>query len=787
MKKIFLYSMMLLSVFSIYSCKDDDPSYPESADRLMRPQFRTRYTVSAGSSDPDICALRNRNTIFLSWSTVNDATGYEIKVSTQQKVNTGEEAWENPDNILFTYTLPADRDTMLISNLAYNTNYRFAIRALSARGEGHHSQWWGYGDGQHWADWLGISTDGRYSTPTIIRNISNNVFNEGTGEASFRVYLDRSVDENDPDFEEWKEHFSITTDGNGNTIWKADYFRITASESSPGAVVPEAYQHIDMNSLTWDGTTAYVDVTGLTQNSVYLIDVVDGDIEIPVDAVYNTRPVRTKGVLGDPIIINEANGYAEVDTMTIDGTTYKFSDYENLLGPNFKATRLDVVLRNFMTDINLAENQVFYLEGDKVYFTTANTELYKGFTLMTNPEDIAAGKAKAKVYDLRNLPSSTGSPALFMLGRMPLDGENANIPIDIDNIIFENIDFDYPGAHNSFQGGATGNYLFNQYSGGMGMNIENFEIRGCSFQRFVRGFGRTQCKFGEFIRHFIVEDCEFYNCGGYGGNGSGYGFFTGDLNNEASNCFNDMVWRNNTFFDCPIGNFLTHGTGTGKWSDPSLVFHITVENNTFVNWNTYSGRAMFSFRSLPSGSTITVCKNLFVQCRQATDTRAMNIQGADIRTLNGVCEDITTFDIHDNYATTDFYFNEDGSNYNAGGDIFTANGFSATKNSFGAFAATSEVTFPAGVDELKVKSAGISAADLMYSPYPPIAVVGAETDVPFCHNTGSIDGTTPTNGVNSLIGGTANLYFKNFDNVIVKEEIGASKWRTPQNAGARKR
>jgi len=767
MKKIFLYSLMLLSAFTVYSCKDNDNSYSESADRLIRPQFRTRYTVSAGSSDPDICALRGRNSIFLSWSLVNDATAYEIKMSTQQKVNTGEEAWENPDNILETYTVAADKDTMLLTNLAYNTNYRFAIRAL--RADGKHSQWWGYGDGQHWADYLQISTEGRYSTPLIVVQIAENVFDETSGEASFRVYLNREVDDTNVDYEEWADHFTQTTDGSGKKVWKCDYFRVTASESSPGAVVPERFQGTNYRLTDEDFERGYIDVTGLTQNSVYLVDVVDKDIPIDVDAVYNTRPVRTKGVLGDPILINEANGYAEVDTMIINDVTYRFSDYANLLGPNFKAIRIDKVLQNFMTDINLAENQVFYLEGDKVYFTTSNTELYKGFTLMTNPEDIAAGKGKAKVYDLRNLPSSSGSPALFMLGRMPLDGENANIPIDIDGIIFENIDFDFPGAHNSFEGGATGNYLFNQYSGGMGMSIENFEIRGCTFQRFVRGFGRTQCKFGEFIRHFIVEDCEFYNCGGYSGNGSGYGFFTGDLNNAASNCFNDMVWRNNTFFDCPMGNFLTHGTGTGKWTDPSLVFRITIENNTFVNWNTYSGRPMLSFRSLPSGSTIIVRKNLFIQVKKDGDERAMNLQGADIRTLNGVCEDMTTFDIYDNWSTSD---NTD----NSGGDIFTANGFSANKNSFGAFASNSEVVFPHGTDELTVHIANIKATDLMINPCPPIPVSGTETA--HNHHTGSIDGSEPAAGVNSLIGGTANLYFKNFDNEIVKNEIGASKWRT---------
>jgi len=158
-----------------------------------------------------------------------------------------------------------------------------------------------------------------------------------------------------------------------------------------------------------------------------------------------------------------------------------------------------------------------------------------------------------------------------------------------------------------------------------------------------------------------------------------------------------------------------------------------------------------------------------VQVRKDGDERLMNLQGADIRNLNGVCEDATTFDIHDNWSTNDNIVESTG-------EVFSANAFSANKNSFGAFSDNSDVVFPAGVEELKVKIADISAADLMYSPYPPIPVVGTETA--HNHHTGSIDGTTPAAGVNSLIGGTANLYFKHFDNDIVKNEIGAAKWRT---------
>ena len=356
MKKIFLYSLMLLSTFAVFSCSDKDNEVSASADRLMRPQFRTRYTVSAGSSDPDLCAVRNRNSIFLSWSIIQDAEAYEIKISTQQKVNAGEEAWENPDNILIDTILPAYRDTLLLTNMSYSTGYRFAIRALSERGEGHHSQWWGYGDGQHWADYLQLDTDSRYSTPEIITNKANKT------KDGFRVYFDRKVYSDATEYDEWAEHFT-QVDSAGVKIWKCDYLRVAASESSPNASVPAEFQHYNLTDQ--DFARGYLDIAGLDSNSVYIIDVVDKDIPVAVDAVYNTQSVRTKGDPGAPILISEANGYVAVDTMIIDGVAYNFSDYANLVGSGFKAIRIDDILRSFMSDNTVAENQVFYLEGGK--------------------------------------------------------------------------------------------------------------------------------------------------------------------------------------------------------------------------------------------------------------------------------------------------------------------------------------------------------------------------------------------------------------------------------------
>lgn len=734
---------MLLSTFAVFSCSDDD-NIDAASDRLMRPQFRTQYTVAAGTSAIDLCQVKNINQIFLAWSKVDGASAYEIKMSTENRANSAEK-WEIPENMLLDTIIAATEDTLMLRNLSYSTSYRFAIRAISPRGEAHNSEWWGYGDGQHRTDYLGLQTDARYATPAIIYQKSN------LTKSGVTLHLNRKVDESNADYLEWIDHFNTTTDEYGNRVWKVDYLLLEASQSNPEVKVPADYVKVPLTDANFDENgLGTFDIAGLDSNSVYNVNVMDSSIPVAVDAVYAPLSFRTKGTPGAPIKI----AAAPQDTMMIDG---------QVVNMQIKATQLTDIIDNFMTDNTLAEGQVFELEGGQTYFFRANQNIYKGFTLRTNPDDIAAGKGRAKVcLGGVSMNGAATRFSSFMLGRNPVSGENANIAIDIESITFEDLDFDCPLAQNSLQNSASGNYFSNQYSGGMGINVHDYIIRNCTFQNLIRGFFRTQCKFGETIDNFIVEGCEFYNCGGYSGNGAGYGFITGDMNNPNSNIFRNMVWRNNTFFDTPIGNFITHGTKTGAWKDPSLVFKITIENNTFVNWNTYSGRPMFSLRSIPAGSTFIIRNNLFVQTKAAGDERDLNLQGADIRTFDGVCEDATTFDIYNNWSTNDNVSD-------ATGEVFTANAFSAVKNSFGAWlkAGDDVAKYPHGVDELKIHVADISATDLMYQPNPPHKQVGEQAwDT---HRTDGIDGTGSA---------SANLYFKNFNNTIVTNGVGAPKWRT---------
>ena len=93
MKKLFIYSMMLMATLSIFSCKDDDISESANRDKLFRPAFRTDVNTGKGSTDPYNCTITDLNTAHLYWYTVDDAVAYEIKWAIQNYVANGEQAW----------------------------------------------------------------------------------------------------------------------------------------------------------------------------------------------------------------------------------------------------------------------------------------------------------------------------------------------------------------------------------------------------------------------------------------------------------------------------------------------------------------------------------------------------------------------------------------------------------------------------------------------------------------------------------------------------------------------
>lgn len=692
MKTKLLYGLaLLMSATTFTSCNDDDVNFNvvEDLERMPMTMFRVdnNTNISAGN-DPYETKAIDLNTAHLTWFGIEGAAGYEIKYGLATGLTSGlEEDWNNPDRLLDQFTVGPDVLEYDIPNLEYSTDYRFAIRVLSPKGEQYHSKWYGYGNGRQWSEYVGVTTGERYPTPAVIA--CNNKDYE-----AFDVVINLKVSDsgNAAQIEDFKENFQ-TEMVNGEEYYVAQKLQVAASLTNPDAVVDPKWTNYTITKEDLDRGIIRVD--GLSPNSVYVVNVVNENIPVPVDAIYNTMTYRTKGDPGEPILIKH---YCDPND-TIRGAA------------DFNACRLDTIILNYNADITMAEGQTFYLEGDKAYYFEGNTTLCKGFTMETAPEDYAAGK-RAKVYlGGIGMEGTTVRSNNFMFGR-PKEAGEADAPIQVESIIFRGIDFDCPLARNFGEGGSTGNYFANMYSNGMGVTFDSFEVYDCTFQRMIRGFIRVQGSKTKQFKKMIIDSSIFMNCGYYDNNGRGYAWIAGDGSSAKSNIFMDMRFTNNTFYDSPRTCMFTDNGNNLAWG-ADIAYNITLENNTFINFSTRSsGRKLFDLRYLPGGSKITVKKNLFVLTKDASDKRNLYNEGMDIRTVGGSGQ--ITFDIADNYSVgyNDKTCQLDG--------IFTSGAFSASKNSAGAFLKATPGVIQ-GEQELKVKVGNhpLKATDLFNAPNPP--------------------------------------------------------------------
>ncbi len=792
MKKLLLYSFALLATFATFSCTDkDEASYEASSDRLMTPVFRTNRTISKGGSDPFLCQVVGRNAMQLYWSQVKGAKGYQIKASYEQSIANSPENWDDQTLLaLDTILLGEEQDQLLLEDLMFSKTYRFAIRALSDRGEEHNSNWFGTGNLHQWTDMVYYDMLDKYRVPSIIAQKAN------ITKESFDLVLDRSYDKSGErkytadELEEMSEFFNTTTDASGNKVWRADRLVIEPASSNPDAKVPAQYQYPGLkleNSMFGADGIAMINVAGLDSNSVYNMYTYD-------ELVFQEKAkkgldkqkclnyaqqnlditVRTKGDPGEPIVIEPT----PQDTMMYESDGSMLS-----INLPLKATSIQPLIEKFMDSNEYAENKVFYLRGGENYFVRGGLQVYKGFKLATHPDDIAAGKGRAKVFlyypqvlDISG--GSSPSPAFFMLSRNPIGSENPMITIDIDKFVLEDLDFTIPYVRNIGDGSkvVTNSYFMNMYSKGMGSTVEEISLKNCSFQGIVGGFYRVQANYGVRIKNFIIDNVDFYNGGYYSTSGRRYNWF--HANPEANvniNIWENFVMKNCTIYDNPLGYMFNHNKQqTIEWP-ADLHYNITLENNTFINLNTCNaGNSMiFNTRWIPGGSTFTVKRNLFVLTRDDNDTERTMVQaGCDIRTING--SGTVTLDFEDNYSTNDNL---------TSGQIWsnTASAFDYTqKNTFGSLAKNYDVTWgKAGAEGLTVKVADISAKDLMVQPNPPHKL-DPSTPNHYDHVCDGIDGTV-TNVDKEIRSdyksGMVDLHFKNFNNVLVEKSVGAPKWR----------
>ena len=757
------------------SCSDDDDTVSTNLDRQFMTMFITDYTRGKGTDYPYNCGLDGAyphgNTIHLYWYGVKQefgCAGYQIQMALQPKVSNGPEAWAKiqgtSDLLIDTIVGPNVLD-LIIPDLQYSTDYRFAIRALSDRDNNvtdfsHASNWYGHGNGRQWQEYMGIKTNDRYETPfavyvnqaqttetTMHVCINTNVkdfIKEFSGVTSADMENINAMEtftmddilaalpnisaEDKDKLESYYTNFNVDPDGE----FGYKYLTVKPSPNNPNSSVGEKWKNYELTAQ--DRERGYVDIDGLSPNSVYVIDLIDPNVKVAVDAKYNTCTSRSDGKPGEPILLSHSELMAKYGTSRAD--TFA-------LATEFNAAPISPTLLDFISNTNYAEGQTFYLEGGKTYYLDGNDITCKGFTLATRPEDVAnglrakviSGIGKNSFYTATNGEQWQGSYTMFMFGRQPEAGEGGEIYMK--KLAFYDIDFDNPKAFNygdnaAGAGTASGNYFFNMYSNGMAVTLDSPVIENCTFKRLVRGFIREQGANYKVWNHVLVKNNQFFDCGYYNQGAGGYCWIAGSGNNPASNLYKDMKIIENTFYDSPFPAFFSEESGQSGWT--AGPWNITFSNNTLVNFNTRANGAIFKMRNLPNGSVYNVENNLFVLTKQEGDQRVLGFWGCDIRDTQVNSEGVmgvVTLNFHNNWSTNDNLTN---------GSIFSGNPWNSTS---------------------------VSSTELFISPCPPHKAATANDQ--HMHRADALDGTASQYNVN--------LFYKSTDNDIVRNNVGAARWR----------
>ena len=331
-------------------------------------------------------------------------------------------------------------------------------------------------------------------------------------------------------------------------------------------------------------------------------------------------------------------------------------------------------------------------------------------------------------------------------------------------LAFYDIDFDNPecfnyGDQKAGVGNATGNYFFNMFSDGMAVTLDSLVIENCSFKRIVRGFIREQGPNYKLWNHVLIKNNMFYDCGYYSNGAGGYCWIDGAGNNGKTNMLADFKAIENTFYDCPFPAFIKQQLSEEFKYEGNSRWNITFSNNTLVNYNTRGDGAIFKLTRLPNGSVFNVENNLIILCKQSGDQRVLQQYGAytpDTETLADGSAGVVTLNFNNNWST-----NNDLTN----GSIFSSRAWENEKDGFGFLVANSKANLNGS---LKVAVADISATDLLISPCPPHIAATAEDQN--MHRADALDGSATTQY-------NVNLYFKDTNNDIYKNNAGAARWR----------
>lgn len=778
------------------SCKDDDGAAP-GTNRSFMTMFITDYTRGKGENYPYNCGLDGAyphgNTIHLYWYGVNDCAGYQVQMALTMKVSTGPSAWasiQGTNDLLLDTIVGPDVLSLVIKDLQYSTDYRFAIRALSKLDDNitdfsHASNWYGHGNGRQWQEYMGIKTNDRYETPFAVyvdqsqttestmhvcinsnvkdfvsgfENMTSDVMGKINARASFTmddILADfPGISSTDKDkLKSYYDNFNIAPDG----TFGYEYLQVKPSPNNPNSTVGEKWKYYKITDA--DRAAGYIDIDGLTANSVYVIDVIDPTVEIAIDAKYNTCTTRSDGTPGEPILL----AYDDLMAQYGDSRKDTFA-----LAADYKAAPISPILYDFISNTKYAEGQTFLLEGGKTYYIDGNDVTCKGFVLATDPKDVAAGKRAKVICGLgknsnvytqgTNGEQWQGPYSMFVFGRSPEAGEGGEIYMK--KLAFYDIDFDNPTAFNygdnkAGLGSVAGNYFFNMFSNGMAVTLDSLVIKNCSFKRLVRGFVREQGPNYKVWNHVLIENNQFFDCGYYNQGAGGYAWVAGAGTHPETNLYKDFKFIENTIYDCPFPSLFSEENTQLRNGGP---WNITFSNNTLINFNTRASGAIFKMRNLPNGSVYNVKNNLFVLCKQSGDQRVLAFWGADIRdteTLADGSAGVVTLNFDNNWSTN---------NDLTSGSIFSGNEWSSTSNNFGKLIKNNAAVLNG---TLEVQVADVSATDLMVSPCPPhLAATSEDQNM---HRADALDGTAKEYNVD--------LHIKNTSNEIVTNKVGAARWR----------
>lgn len=599
------------------------------------------------------------------WERVPGASAYEVKVSHLVPTKQGEA--EILDGIHTVAQTDAEIiPSVFIEGLESTTSYIVKLRAVSPLGEEFSSPWgtrinpFTYGDG---TEHLYVTTD--KERPEVLTLA-------GRGETSITVAFNLEAGTAPV------SGFDIDADGKyvADKIVATPYYKTVGDD---GKVIDESVSY----TLTDDEKAAgWFELNNLKPGERYDITLVNSAKGSMTDGKFNTLSISTLRPATDPIVVEW-----KADSEVVEGVC-----------------DLTKVLNDYFTGkTELGNNQVFYLEGGKDYIMSENVTVNSGFTLATLPSDLDAGKRARVILSYVDKSNGMVMTSNFMLGSVNTSFSNMCI-------LIQNIDFDAPDAVSYFQSQATGlpttgNYLFNCFSNGEDVIIEQLHILSCNFSNLIRGFLRTQGSSKVEIKSLLVNGCLFYNCGNYDANGRGYAWFT-TAGVPKHNIYEDFEFSYNTIYNSPRSALLTDGDKRYDFGDKK--WDIDISNNTFINFNTVSkSRTFFQFRYLPNDCHISFQRNLIVLAADEADTRELHQGGADIREIGSNFQ----FRFADNYSVgcRDNHLVDDG--------IFTSTKFSATKNSFGAFSGSNLGT----ADDLVVKvgSTPLRATDLFTAPNPP--------------------------------------------------------------------